>query len=106
MKIKIVKCSKDTYWYYHCIGRVFETIVENPEYPECYRVWRDKNTNSVGFVQKEDAEVLPLEKFDTLTSIVEQLESCEYVTKDNHHELKMNIAFISLKEMAKKEQDG
>ena len=42
-------------------------------------------------------------KYDTLTKIVEQLEYCGYTTKDRLHDLKDNIAFIRLKEIAAKE---
>jgi hypothetical protein len=41
--------------------------------------------------------------FDTLTKIVEQLEYCEYFTKDQLHSLTMNEAFVSLKKMAEAE---
>lgn len=104
MNIKVVKCSKDTYWYHNSIGTIFEVVAVRPnDSDEHYRVIRDRNTESSGFVQKEDAVVLLLEKFNTLTSIVEQLEFCGYVTEDHLHSLKDNTAFISLKEMAKKE---
>jgi len=36
--------------------------------------------------------------YDTLTEIVEQLEYCEYTTKDKLHDLKDNAALIKLKE--------
>ena len=39
--------------------------------------------------------------YDTLTEIVEQLEYCEYTTKDKLHDLKDNAALIKLKELAK-----
>lgn len=38
--------------------------------------------------------------YNTLTSIVEQLELCGYVTADTNHELKDNAAFKALKELA------
>jgi len=38
--------------------------------------------------------------YKTLQSIVDQLESGEYQTKDGLHDLKMNAAFIALKERA------
>ena len=47
--------------------------------------------------------------YETLQSIVDQLEYCDYQTKDDLHELKMNAAFIALKERAAadtKEQNG
>jgi hypothetical protein len=34
--------------------------------------------------------------YETLQSIVDQLEFCEYQTKDGFHELKTNAAFIAL----------
>lgn len=40
--------------------------------------------------------------FTTLQSIVEQLEFCNYKTDDDFHDLKMNAAFIKLKEVANK----
>jgi len=39
-------------------------------------------------------------KYETLQSIVDQLESCDYQTLDTFHDLKMNAAFIALKERA------
>jgi hypothetical protein len=38
--------------------------------------------------------------YPTLQNIVNQLEFCEYQTEDGLHELKMNAAFIALKERA------
>jgi hypothetical protein len=38
--------------------------------------------------------------YETLQSIVSQLDFCEYQTKDGIHDLKMNAAFIALKERA------
>lgn len=38
--------------------------------------------------------------YDTLQSIVEQLEFCGYVTADNNNELKDNAAFKALKKLA------
>ena len=39
-------------------------------------------------------------KYETLQSIVDQLEFCDYTTRDTIHDLKMNAAFIALKERA------
>lgn len=44
-----------------------------------------------------------MKEYKTLKEIVEQLEFCEYVTKDQLHKLEMNVAFIKLKEMAEAE---
>jgi hypothetical protein len=44
--------------------------------------------------------------YETLQSIVDQLEFCEYQTKDGLHDLKMNAAFIALKERAAAEHCG
>lgn len=38
--------------------------------------------------------------YETLQSIVDQLEFCEYQTKDGLHDLRMNAAFIALKQRA------
>lgn len=106
MKIKIIKCSKDTYWYRDFIDQTFEVLEDsNHENVGFYRVYRDEPSKAIGFIDVKDTIELS-NKFDSLTSIVEQLELCDYVTRDNNHELKMNNAFISLKEMAKKEQNG
>ena len=43
-------------------------------------------------------------KYENLRQIVEQLEKCEYQTKDGLHKLEMNKAFITLKEFAKCER--
>lgn len=44
--------------------------------------------------------------FETLQQIVDQLEYCRYQTKDGLHDLKMNRAFIALKERAALEPAG
>ena len=44
--------------------------------------------------------------YKTLQSIVDQLESGEYQTKDGLHDLKMNAAFIALKQRAAAENCG
>ena len=41
-----------------------------------------------------------MEKFETLKQIVEQLETPNYTTKDELHDLKDNAAFKRLKQMA------
>jgi predicted DNA binding protein len=38
-----------------------------------------------------------------LQQIIDQLEKCDYTTKDQLHDLKMNTAFIELKKMAENE---
>ena len=38
--------------------------------------------------------------YETLQSIVDQLEFCEYQTEDGQHCLEMNAAFVALKERA------
>jgi hypothetical protein len=43
-------------------------------------------------------------KYDTLQSIVEQLEKCEFQTKDGLHTIETNTAFIALKERAEVEK--
>jgi len=43
---------------------------------------------------------IEMDKYDTLKKIVEQLESCEYQSKDTLHDLKNNVAFLSLKRMS------
>ena len=55
MKIKIVKCSKDTYWYNSYVGEVFEVTDKLPKDDGWYGVWRDKNMEAGGFVMKSDA---------------------------------------------------
>ena len=45
-------------------------------------------------------------KYETLQSIVDQLEFCDYNTRDALHDLKMNAAFIALKERAAAENCG
>ena len=42
-------------------------------------------------------------EYKTLKEIVEQLEFCNYTTKDNNHELKFNEAFVALKKMSEDE---
>lgn len=41
-----------------------------------------------------------------LIKIVEQLEFCKYQTKDGLHDLKDNLAFQALKELAKEQFDN
>lgn len=41
-----------------------------------------------------------MKKFETLNQIVEQLETPNYITKDELHDLKDNAAFKRLKQMA------
>lgn len=43
--------------------------------------------------------------YKTIQQIVEQLEKCDYTTKDNNHDLKNNVAFLALKRMAEEEQE-
>jgi len=43
--------------------------------------------------------------YKTIQQIVEQLEKCNYTTKDNDHDLKNNVAFLALKRMAEDEQE-
>ena len=45
-------------------------------------------------------EEIEEEKYDTLQKIVDQLEFCNYQTKDGLHSLKDNSAFIVLKKRA------
>jgi hypothetical protein len=51
MKIKITKCSKDTYWYQGHIGETFEV----KEYPQYYIV--PEYDYDVRGIVKEDCEV-------------------------------------------------
>ena len=41
--------------------------------------------------------------YNTLSEIVEQLEYCNYQTKDGLHDLKDNLAFTNLKKMAQQQ---
>jgi len=41
-----------------------------------------------------------MQEYTTLKQIVEQLEFCNYQTKDELHDLENNVAFIKLKEIA------
>lgn len=41
--------------------------------------------------------------YDRISKIVAQLEKCDYVTRDQLHDLKMNAAFIELKKIAESE---
>jgi alcohol dehydrogenase YqhD (iron-dependent ADH family) len=50
-------------------------------------------------IPKTQAEI-EMDKYDTLQKIVDQLESCNYECEASM--LKMNIAFLALKRMAKK----
>jgi hypothetical protein len=45
-------------------------------------------------------------KYETLQSIVDQLEFCDFTTRDTLHDLKMNAAFVALKEKAAAESGG
>jgi len=45
-------------------------------------------------------------KYETLQSIVDQLEYCDFTTRDTLHNLKMNAAFVALKERAAAEHSG
>lgn len=47
---------------------------------------------------------IEMKKYDTLQKIIEQLEFCDYQTKDGLHSLRDNIAFCSLKLMADKSE--
>ena len=64
MKIKIVKCSKDTYWYHSHVGEVFEVTEKLAKNDEWYGVWRDKTRDAGGFILKTDA--VPVENEDVL----------------------------------------
>lgn len=55
MKIKIVKCSKDSFWYNSYVGEVFEVTDKLSKDDEWYGVWRDKQREAGGFVMKSDA---------------------------------------------------
>ena len=50
-------------------------------------------------IPKTQTEI-EIDKYDTLEKIVEQLEFCNYETKEGY--LKNNVAFLSLKRMANK----
>jgi hypothetical protein len=103
MKIKITKCSKPSYWYCNQIGRVFEVLTPEEPHTEDHLVNMDNIPDHRGYIRKEDAMILLDSEFNTLTAIVNQLELCNYITADQLHDLKDNVAFISLKEMARKE---
>jgi hypothetical protein len=44
-------------------------------------------------------------EYKTLSQIVEQLEKCDYTTKDQLHDLKNNAAFVVLKQMAREDKE-
>jgi len=46
---------------------------------------------------------IEIDKYTSLQKIVEQLEYCEYVTKDTFHYLTKNVAFLKLKQLAEQE---
>jgi hypothetical protein len=71
MKIKIVKCSKDTYWYCSHVGEVFEVTDKLAKNDDWYGVWRDKTREAGGFIMKADA--VPVEREDVvkLTAFLE-----------------------------------
>jgi hypothetical protein len=50
-------------------------------------------------IPKTQSEI-EIDKFDTIDKIVAQLESCNYECEGSY--LKMNVAFLALKRMAKK----
>ena len=74
-------------------------------------IWDSVEGSSKGklfFLATPKTKVIPktqteieMDKYDTLQKIIEQLEFCEYQTKDTQHNLKDNIAFMQLKRMAK-----
>ena len=66
MKIKIIKCSKDTYWYNSYVGEVFEVTDKLPKDDGWYGVWRDKNMEAGGFVMKSDAVLVEDEDMQRL----------------------------------------
>jgi hypothetical protein len=59
MKIKVTKCSVVTYWYRNHIDRVLEVIDPDKStavYPDAYLVYIDKNTDTRGWIKKQDCE--------------------------------------------------
>ena len=59
MKIKILKCSRDTYWYRTHVGEAFECVYDTvaEEHDDCYLVWRNKCQGLRGYVMKQDCVV-------------------------------------------------
>ena len=51
MKVEIIKCSKDSYWYKDEIGKTYE--VENRFYTNSHKV-----VDSLKFIDKSDCEVV------------------------------------------------
>lgn len=60
MDVKIIKCSKSTYWYNNKVGQTIE-VDEAPHNPLGYRVSSQKGVLT-GIISFEDAEVLPKTK--------------------------------------------
>jgi hypothetical protein len=58
MIVKVVKCSRPTYWYSSHIGQTYETTTEGSDYLDAHRVWRDKNCEAVGYIMKDDSNVV------------------------------------------------
>jgi hypothetical protein len=71
MKIKIIKCSKETYWYSSHVGEAFEVTDKLSKNDDWYGVWRDKKRDAGGFVLKTDAVMVEDEDTLKLTLFLE-----------------------------------
>ena|ERR1035437_2115667 len=65
MEIKVIKCSKDTFWYNAHVGETFE-VVDKADV-DWYYVWRDKKREATGFIMKADASLVKDEDVLKLT---------------------------------------
>ena len=76
MKIRVIKCTRDTYWYKNYTDQTFEVISEstNDKYPDYWEVWRDKNREAKGYVVKSDVEVVDDRLMTDTDKMVDLLE--------------------------------
>ena len=54
MKAKIIKCSKDTYWYSGLVGEIFKVV----EKDKGFLLTEDIESFTQHYIQKKDAEIV------------------------------------------------
>lgn len=73
MKIRVVKCAKDTFWYSTHKGETFE-VIDATTYPDAYKVWKDKKCEASGYVFKFDAELVDEKQLTDVDKMIAFLE--------------------------------
>lgn len=59
MKVKVIKCSYDTYWYADQVGKSFVVIKAGDEFGFC---WRLKDETVARYFNSDDVEIINEEK--------------------------------------------